>query len=419
MINLPKIKGIKIQDKLLLVEIILYTVLSLIYPFIVEKFAYKGYVYEFNFVKFLIALGIILFLLFIGKTIRKGLIGAVWHIYLVYLMFPATIFYYTTNSSIHLLFINLIFLGTLFFGKFISIKIKFSRLSINNKRNYYLLGAITLIMFIPFLIFYSKYININNLFLKEIYETRYIFREIRIPVLNYMINPMVRVFLPVLIIASIVKKKYKLVLIFSLMVLYLFMCGAFRSYLFGFFAILLFYKGNYEFKPIIFGGILIFLIVFGYIFNNHLFYLLDAGIRRFLFVPVNLNNIYYEYFKDSYLYWSHNPIGNLFFEYPFDKGLTAYVGQELIGKSGLNANVGVIIEGFVSAGYFGVILHSIFFTFIFVFLNHLKISPRYFGILFIFLFTTNNSLIALLFITHGFLVYLIITALFLKETDNK
>lgn len=416
MIFLPKIKGIIIRDRLLLVEIVLFTLLSLVWPYVAEKFAYHGFIYEFNIFRFLIASGIIIFCFIIGKAIRKGLLGAVWHIYFMYLIFPATIFYYSTTTSINLLFINLVFLITLFFGKYISFKMQFSKLSINKLNNYFILSLIALLLFIPFIYYYGGYINIKNLFLDEVYETRYVFREIRISVLSYLINPMVRVILPVLIVASIIKKKRTFLILFIGMVLFLFLCGAFRSYLFGLFAVLLFYKGRYEFKPIIFGSLLIILIVFGYVFSNHLFYFLDAGVRRFLFVPVSLNSIYYEYFKDSFLYWSQNPIGNLFIEYPFDQGLTSYVGTEVIGIPGLNANVGVFIEGFISAGYVGVILHSLLLTLIFVFLNNLKISPRYFGILFVFIFSSNNSLIALFFITHGFLVYLIIAALFLKGT---
>ena len=126
------------------------------------------------------------------------------------------------------------------------------------------------------------------------------------------------------------------------MILYLYLCGALKSVFIGLLALLFFYKGDYITKVIRFSKAISFLTIFGLllttIYNN--VFLLDIFIRRVFFIPPYLNNIYVDYFRDNYTFLSHSPLGLGIVDYKYDRNLSMYVGEVVLGKPGLNANVG-------------------------------------------------------------------------------
>jgi hypothetical protein len=412
-----KLPSLGFRTNVILLEFFVFIIFSQVYPKIVDAYAYKGMVYDFNFYKFLLAISIYALIVTIGYYIKHVFDYVVWHIYLIYMLVPALINYYSSESRIDLILITLVFLFILLITHGINIKTKIDKLSIKFTNNYYFLIILTFILFLPFIIFYAKYINLWNLFLIDVYKTRMIFREISLVPLNYLINILVKILLPLLIVTSFQRNRKWFAFLFIGMVFYLYLCGAFKSYFAGLIAVLIFYLGNLESKLKLFIGSVIILAVLGFLFDD-LFIFLDLGIRRVFFTPVGLSNIYIENFSQNYLYWSHTVIGSIFREYPFDRGLTGYVGSVIIGIEGLNANIGVVIEGFVSAGYFGVIIHSLFLGLLFNFFKNLNISHRYFGIIIIIIFNTINSLIQLLLVTHALLVFIVVALFFLKDSNE-
>lgn len=399
-----------------IIQLLLYIVLCIVYPVISRKFGYMGFVNEFHVLRFFIVSIMVSFLVFIGMFIKRDFIYAIWNIYLAYTIFPTAIGYYSSLCGIQILFIHLIFMIVLLIFSQVTFPIiKFYQFNIEYSNNYYVLLFIAVILTLPFL-YYLPYINPHNLLMQDLYATRYLFRKITIPWLDYIINPLVRVILPVLFITSVFKKKYLIALLSAGMVIYLFLCGAFRSYFVGLIAVVAFFIGNYRFKPVIFIGVLLFAAISGYLFSDF-FYLLDAGIRRILFIPVHLEEVYFNTFSDNFLYWSHNRIGALFTNYPYNRDLSLYVGEVVMNRSEMNANVGMLIEGYFSAGYIGVVIHSLFLSFLFTFIDSLNISPRYFGIVIIIIFISVNSFLLTALISHGILAFLLLAFFFLKNTN--
>lgn len=95
-----------------------------------------------------------------------------------------------------------------------------------------------------------------------------------------------------------------------------------------------------------------------------------------------------------------------------------FVGNNLLGRSGLNANVGLITEGYVSLGWLGVFIHSIAISFIFLFFNSLRIDPKYFGIFIVYVYYMNTAFFGTLLLTHG-LFFLIIFSFFCLRRHPK
>src|SRR5699024_12300021 len=100
-------------------------------------------------------------------------------------------------------------------------------------------------MFLHFLNLYLRYINLENLLLVDIYETRSKFSDIDTGLTGYLKAPLARIILPVLIIWKIERKQFIMVAIYSLMVIYIFLTGAIESILLGLGALFIFYKCYY------------------------------------------------------------------------------------------------------------------------------------------------------------------------------
>jgi hypothetical protein len=210
-----------------ILEIILYVVLSLTYPHIAEKYGYMGFVYNFNLLRFLSSTLLVCFLIVIGIFIKNDFIYAVWHIYLVYNILPFTIGFYTSLNGFQVVVVHLIFMIVLILFSYIKFpNINFYNFNINNKNNFNILLVLAIILSLPFL-YYLPYINFNNLLMKNIYETRFLFREISVKPLNYISTGLVRIILPVIFISSIIKKKYIISFISLFFIIYIFLCGAF------------------------------------------------------------------------------------------------------------------------------------------------------------------------------------------------
>ena len=398
-----------------LLELILYLVLCFIYPYISKKYGYMGFVNEFNLSRFIFTSLLICLLIVIGIFIKRDFIYAVWNIYLVYTIFPFAIGFYSSLCEIQLILIHLIFMAILLLFSYVTFpKVNFYRFNIFNSNNFYLLVIFAIIFTLPFL-YYLPYVNPKNILMKDIYETRYVFRNISLTPLNYLSTALVRVVLPVIFIASLIKKKYFIGFLSVVLIIYIFLCGAFRSYFVGLLVAVAFLVGSNRFKPVIFISVLLLSSIFGYLFQD-LLILLDAGIRRILFVPVHLEQVYFDNFKNNFLYWSHYSFGSVFRDYPFDRSLSLYVGEVLLKRPGMNANVGMLIEGYFSAGYIGVLIHSLILAFLFSFIDSLNINPKFFGLIVVLIFVSINSFIFTSLLTHGVLIFIVVAFIFLKNT---
>ncbi|MBS4014196.1 MAG: oligosaccharide repeat unit polymerase [Bacteroidetes bacterium] len=411
------------------VQIAIFIALFITYKLIINPvYEYSGFSADFSAETLVISCVLMSFLLFIGLYIRNEFLYACWQILFLF-MFPGTAVFQVYNSvSINPLFAVSLFLFILAFSDVLSFRIKGFSLNINeNDRNLYAFLLIVLLMILPFVL-YLPYINLKNLFFIDIYKTRLIFREVQSSISGYLYSPLSRVALPALIVISIARKKWLLLVFSAFLLIYLFLCGAQKGVFIGLIAALLFIVGTYKFKPLFFSYLVLGLTVLGimvFIIGNYL--QLDASIsnsitgvfiRRVFFVPPMLDAVYYEHFADTYLYYSHSFPMNLFVDYPLEKDLSMYIGQDVLNYIDMRANVGVVTESFVSLGYFGVVIISFIFMIIFSFLKNLNIEPMYFGIIFVYLFQMNSSYFPVLLATHGLLFMVLFFWLFLNNKKS-
>ena len=144
-------------------------------------------------------------------------------------------------------------------------------------------------------------------------------------------------------------------------------------------------------------------------------FLISSFVRRILFTPAMIDNLYYDVFSSSPTYWSHNFLGRIFYNYPLDRAPNMYVGEVIMNQPGVSANVGLVTEGYFSFYYPGVLLHSIFIGLIFIILKQIKLNPAFFGLVFVYIYYINTSFLTVLLITHGLLFFLIYSYFFLNK----
>ena len=81
----------------------------------------------------------------------------------------------------------------------------------------------------------------------------------------------------------------------------------------------------------------------------------------------------------------------------------------------MNANVGVLIDGFLNLSYLGVILHAFIIYISIAIINGIKVKSSYFGVFFIYFYYLNTSFLSTLYLTHG-LLFLIVFFYLIKST---
>jgi hypothetical protein len=371
--------------------------------------------------KIIIGLLFFSFFLILGYLIKNDLFYAIWHTVFILSFYGQVIFYQYSDGTIHPLLANAILLAILFGFSLLKLPVKIRELKIKNPSK--ILLIISLFLLVPVILKYYSYVNIKTLLFQDIYETRLFFRTFDDKYFGYLRVPLSRVVLPTIMILSIKSKKFFYAVLAIAMILFIYTIGGLKSVFVGMLASLLFMNGkDFISKVFIVLYLFLFLNFFGllvFTFDNTNTMLIDAFVRRTLFIPPLIDNIYYSFFEETPLLWSHNIIGNLFFEYPLDRPLNMFVGEVLMNKEGMSANVGLITEGYVSFGYFGVFLHSLFIGLFFLLLKSFRIESIFFGHIFVFIYYINTSFFTILMVTHGGLFFLVFAYFFLNKLHVK
>ena len=400
-----------------ILELLVFLLLILSYVIVISPaFDYMGFGNDFRFHRLLISVFFVLFFIQIGIRINAGLLHTVWHMILIMCLFPQLIFYTFSSGDLRASLGYMVFLLILLlFSKLRVHNLKSKVINIEQGSNQLIILGIAILLFLPFL-YYLPYINIRNLWFKDIYETRFLFREIeQFKGSTYLLLPLSRVLFPAIIVISIRQNKKLMLLVVVLLTTYLFLAsGASKSIYFGIFVAVFFYLGTtYKFKLQFFVIALISLMILGiieykiYDFSAIQFIL----IRRVLFIPPLMEEVYYSYFSiHEKTYYTHSLL-SFIGESDYGISLSRYIGEEVMGQTGLNANVGVIPDGFLSMGWIGIIINSSIISYTFLLLDRMKINHIFFGIIFSYIFYFNSASLGTLLLTHGY-AFLIFFAFF-------
>lgn len=392
--------------------------LTLAYVFTISNnFSYMGFTYEFDIYKVLIIDFIFILFLLLSLFLKDRFIFVCWHlIFILFFVGEGIYFQYSIEcNSVQLISVGIVLILLILISRQ---SMYFKPINIDTHGDIFL-SFCSFVMIIPFIVYYYKYINLKNLLLIDVYETRALFRRVSRPLTGYLSAPLVRVILPVLILNKIEEKKFKQVLIYTSMILYVYLCGALKSVFLGVVALFLFYFGSYNKKINNFLFVIIFLTFVGtflsLVFDNIFF--IDSFVRRVFFTPAYLNTKYNNYFANQPTFMTHS--GFYPGVDPFGKGLSFFMGENILGVTGLNANVGLFTEGYLSFGYVGLVLFAMLISLIIMFIKMTNIDSKYFGIVFVYIYYFNTSFLSTLLMTHGLLFFLLCCFFFLGKKREK
>lgn len=389
-----------------------------------DDFNYVSYTQKIEFYfywpRYVLASLILIFYFFFLFLMRMtDFIFSILVLILVFFVIPSGLVF---SSNEHLdgsifLFHNLFFIA-IYLCSFINWNISFP--SLNNYKSMVFLLWITAIGLIPFVILYAPYIDLSNLWLANVYRTRLLVLEnVENMYTAYTYSWFNKVIIPIALIFCIHYRKKTCLALSIVALLFLYLCGAHKTVFLGTIFILVFYKYEYIKKMYFFMKLMTFFLILS-IFAAICFkynFLWELTFRRAFLLSALLDYCYFDFFDNNYIYWS-NSFMSRFIDYPYETTPDFIIGRDYFSKPQMNANVGIISDGFKNAGAIGVILNISIVALIFSFLNSMKISPKFFGLFILFLFSLLNSSLATILLTHGGFLMILCAAFLLRKTEN-
>lgn len=403
--------------------IIYFFLLMGLYHYKIKTYFYWPYIgeiqdntFNFSLIRFLIASGIFLINLYFLLTIRRTkLIFIILSIFFVLLTTPSLITF--TSGDIYpvkiMLYHELLFFGLFGFSK---VNIDFSRVPVLNKTQaLYLLLILTTIGVLPYLWVYGPHINLKNLLLMDVYKARNIMKDLTNPYLGYTYSIFTKIIIPLIIVFSLeLKKKIWLIVgILYLILFYLF--GAHKTVYAGLLVVLIFYRFNYiqSVKYIVkYSSLLILLCLVLSLMAFDYPWILTF--RRIHFIPALLDICYIDFFSGRYIYWSES-ILKRFIEYPFEVRHELLIGEVYFNRIDMAANNGLVSDGYMNFGTWGVIINVLMVSLYFSILNSLKIPAKYFGLFMLVVFSFVSSSFFTVLLTHGAFALLFVAVFLLND----
>lgn len=389
-----------------LISIIVYCLFCAVYEIVSLYFGYWGFLNKLNSTNiFLSFIFLSLLNLFFQKP-KNDLVEVFKTYWFYFVMIPILVLFSYQTVSFLLVFIHLLFFSSIciLFSLKRSISIKpvfLKRLALKYSVNQF--SFITLILISPFLLLGPGF-NFDAFDISKIYEVRLESREINIPFIGYLKEVVARVFLPILLVFGFLKRKIIYILIALTGIIFLYAStGALKSILAAIPVVFLFLNCKdyftIKYRLLILVIVILTLPLLEYYFIGT-YFLTDLPSRRLFFIPGLLEEAYLsEYISDPQFYL--NGFMKSFNESSYS--MTKHIGGKYFGRPQMNANVGLVIDGFINLSFVGVLLHALIIYFCVAFINGLKIKPQYFGIFFVYFYYFNTSFIGTLFLTHGFL----------------
>jgi len=394
-----------------------------LYHYKVKHYFYWGYIaelkdgnFDFSFERFLLAFMVLMLnLFFLSKIKKTKFIFIVLSIFFALLTIPSLIAFTSKNMySWQLLgYHQMLFFLLYFLSK---IKLNFSNIPVLNKQHaLYVLLTFTVLGTVPYLIVYGPHINLKNLFLIDVYETRSKMNGLSNAYFGYTYSVFTKIVIPLIIVFAF-ELRNRLVVIFGVLWLLLFyLFGAHKTVLVALAIVFVFYRLSYfgaVKKLITLSCVLIVLVLICAIVGYDYPWILTF--RRVHFLPTLLDIVYIDFFKNQPLYWSESVLKS-FFEYPFDMNHANVIGKNYFKSDAMAANNGMVSDGYMNFGSIGVLVNAFLISIYFMILNSLKIPARYFGLFIVIIFSFLSSSTLTVFLTHGALALLLISIFLLNE----
>jgi hypothetical protein len=337
---------------------------------------------------------------------------------LVVIIYPAAIVFREFNSDIRIIILNVVYFFAIYFiGNSLKLRIRVPVMRENQK--IFFLAVISIVLIVPFVVIFGPHLDFQNLLLSNIYESRDVEMTLSNPYTDYLYTPLSNIIIPLFLLLAMLHKEYLKAFFAFALLMFMFLVGGHKLVFFGVFLIVIFYYGNYQQKALIFvtGSILLTImsIISFHLFHNYL--ITGFVTRRVFFLPALLEVAYFDFFDSNYMLWSDSVLRS-FFTYPYEISTRNLIGQYALGNVKTNANNGIISDGFMNFGVIGSLINIVLVSFIYGIFKTLNINERFFGLIFLLFFTFYSSYFFTSMLTHGVILLIVISYIFLRDTRN-
>jgi hypothetical protein len=386
--------------------ILYYFIMEMYYiHFIGVEYLIYGFNYDPNLLKYfetkVIFLVMLVFSIFISKA--SEFIYSNFVLLLIFFLVPTLVIYSYSNhfaGPLYSIVALMVGVGTISVGK-----LRIPRLHSVQLSHGVVIFMLILVL-VPFLINFGIHFNANNLLLADIEQTRDFFEQNASPLIDYLYNWLVKALIPLLLVFFLINKKRGYAFITFLTLLYLYVISGNKIVYITVLVVLFFYFfGDDYFRKIryfticLIIGLSLLPLVDYFVLHSHS--LKGVFVMRMLFLPSQLNYFYFDFFSESHLYFAESNFFKFFVEYPFDKPIGYIISETYFRSSGMNANNGIVGDGYMNLGYPGVALNILIVSVIFLFFNSMQLDSRYMGIFFVMIFLFLSVPMLSMFLTSG------------------
>jgi hypothetical protein len=392
---------------------------------IVPEFKHLGFNLNFNIVKYILSKFLLICLLALSFIIysKSKFLYSIFLLLLFFFYIPNSILFSFANGALGPFFSNCFFVST--FALSIFVKIKLPVWSISQKHSSWILAAATILFTLPIIITFRSNIYLKTLLLKDIYETREVFSAKLTGVVNYLYHLSVKTILPVSLVFFMIRKKPVFIGLCLIVLLYLFVISGNKFVYFTSILLVFFYYVGKDYVSKI-NYFLLFTIILFIVFPIVDYAIIKADkpilsgtfVNRFLFIPALLTQWYFDFFDGRPFYFAESHFFNNFFHSPYDMPVGFLISKTYLNTTDAYANNGIVSDGFMNLGYWGVGLFSIVFAALFGLFNSLRLNIGYYGLFFSYIYMILSAPLLSCFITGGILLFIFLSIFVLREKDS-
>ncbi|MBL7053958.1 hypothetical protein ISS06_02025 [Patescibacteria group bacterium] len=415
----------KNKIKIFTLIIIYRVILDLSYYLIISPFwAYSKFVFQPNSFK-LIESYLLLFIVFvlIPKKTKKPSHIILWMLFLISYIPMLTLFCLMDESRIFMY-------ASTFFWIIISLIIQAIPLKLNIKKikqSKAIIWTIFIIISTLSFIFIYKYLGFQiNFNIRNVYEIRSSYANLHVLLANYTLNWFAKIIGPLFFTIFLIKKKWGLLILTTLLQILLFSGTGNKLYLFilPFILVLIWAlnkKNFYSRITISLIGLILLSVLIYYTTNDLL--PPSFAIRRSLLVPAQLSFFYYDFFSENpYTYLSQHHFFQNFINYPYELSPSKLIAKNYLSNPAGNPNNGIISDGYINFGFLGMLLWAIILSFILKLIDNISYKKNIkvvMAVLATFILSIRGTALLTAFITHGLLLALLLLYLLPKENLNR
>jgi hypothetical protein len=403
----------------------IYIALEVYYAKLISvTYNYMCFEYDFNLFKYMVTKVLFLVLLAGALTLynRNKFLYTIYLLLLLFFYIPNAILYSMGSVAPAAFLSNSFFVATFLITPYIKFPIPSTFEIPSNYKNAALI-AIAVILVIPIIVEFQLILNLKTLLLQDIYKTRDVFSTKLNGVLAYLYNFEAKTIIPVALVYFMIRKKPLWIALFTVILLYLFVISGNKLVYFTPILVIFFYYvgKDYTSKITYFLGITLLMFALFPVIDGIIAaekpILSGTFINRFFFIPALTTHFYFDFFDGHPFYFAESHFFNQFVKSPYDMPVGFLITKEYWGAPTAYANNGIVSDGFMNLGYWGVGLFSILFAFLFSLFNSFNLHKGYYGIFFSYIYIILSTPLLTCIITGGILLFVILALTILKEKE--